>query len=69
MKELKELYEVGFNNGAIETKNKILKTLNRDISFFYENAQNANKILDRIDKIKLPKAKHPTQLKALQNNK
>ena len=52
-----EIYEIGFEHGSIETKNKILKTLNRDSSFFYENGLKSNSILDRIDKIKLPKPK------------
>jgi transcriptional regulator with XRE-family HTH domain len=56
-KTLHEFYELGFNAGSIETKNKILKTLNRDIDFFLK--YKPNEILDKIDSIKLPKPNKP----------
>ena len=54
---LHEFYELGFKAGSIETKNKILKILNRDIDFFLRDKP--NEILDKIDSIKLPKPNRP----------
>ena len=54
---LHEFYEIGFKAGSIEAKNKILKTLNRDIDFFLK--YKPNEILDKIDSIKLPKPNRP----------
>lgn len=54
-KELDKLYDTGFNNGSIEMKNKIMKSLNRDWRMFTSVAQVKLliKILKKIDKIKI----------------
>lgn len=58
MKELKEvtdqIYNVGFTNGGIEMKNKILKRINRDFTLAWkkESVDLVIKILKIINKVK-----------------
>lgn len=57
-KELKEamdeVYAIGFKNGGIEMKNKILKKINRDFSLFINQKAGfvAVKILKMVAKLK-----------------
>lgn len=53
-KAMDEIYAIGFRNGGIEMKNKILKRINRDFSLFTVQRAGAVtvKILKIIDKIK-----------------
>lgn len=51
-----EIYKIGFNHGAIEMKNKVLKGINRDITLF--RAKNTTtETLRKIDTMKLPTPK------------
>jgi len=58
MKELKEgldeVYAIGFKNGQIEMRNKILKYINRDYSLI-TNAELMIKLMKKISKLKLSK--------------
>lgn len=51
---LDEVYNIGFKNGCIEMKNKVLKTLNTDWKLFGTKVEVdlLVKILKKIDKIK-----------------
>lgn len=67
-KEIKEcldqVYAVGFKNGQIEMKSKILKSLNRDWKLFgtFPEATLLIKILKKINRLKLSiEARLPTK--------
>lgn len=51
-KGLDEVYAVGFKNGQIEMRNKILKSINRDVSLL-PNASLMVKLMKKINRLKL----------------
>jgi hypothetical protein len=53
-KALDEVYAVGFRNGQIEMKNKILKSINRDWSLI-TNPSLMVKLMKKIQHLKLSK--------------
>lgn len=53
-KELDKIYAIGFKNGQIEMKNKILKSINRDWTLI-PDAILVIKLLKKISNIKLSK--------------
>lgn len=53
-KGLDEVYAVGFKNGQIEMRNKILKSINRDWSLV-ANADLMIRLMKKINRIKLSK--------------
>ncbi len=54
--KLDEVYTIGFKNGQIEMKNKVLKKINRDWSMVAD-LNPVVKILNTISKIRLSKPK------------
>ena len=65
--ELKEymdkVYAVGFKNGQIEMKNRVLMKLNRDVNF-WTSVRNADFLVTLLKKInKLPLTKDITKIK------
>ncbi len=55
-KHLDAVYAVGFKNGQIETRNKVLKSLNRDWNLL-PNADLVIKLMKKINKLRLSKPK------------
>jgi len=53
-KALDEVYAIGFKNGQIEMRNKILKSINRDWSLI-TNADLMIKVMKKIQRLKLSK--------------
>lgn len=56
--QLDDVYSIGFKNGGLEMKNKILKALNRDWNlwgFKKENVDLCIKVLKKINKLTPPK--------------
>jgi hypothetical protein len=53
-KDLDHVYDVGFKNGQIEMRNKILKSINRDWSLI-PNADIVIKLMKKISRLKLSK--------------
>jgi len=51
-KGLDEVYAAGFKNGQIEMRNKILKSINRDVSLL-PNASLMVKLMKKINRLKL----------------
>lgn len=54
----KQIYEIGFSHGAQEMKNKVLKSINRDITLFTTKNETVA-VLKKVQKLKLPKATTP----------
>lgn len=50
------VYSVGFKNGQIEMKNKVLKKLNRDWTLIHDSAV-VVKVLKKVNAIRLTKPK------------
>ena len=61
-KHLDGIYSVGFKNGQIEMRNKVLKSINRDYSLL-PNADLMIKLMKKINKLRLskPKLEEPAQ--------
>lgn len=59
--ELDEIYSIGFRNGQIEMRNKVLKSINRDWNLL-PNADLMVKLMKKINKLRLskPNLKEPT---------
>jgi len=53
-KTLDTVYGIGFKNGQVEMRNKILKSVNRDYSLL-PNADLMVKLMKKINKLKLSK--------------
>lgn len=54
--DLDEAYSIGFRNGQIEMRNKVLKSINRDWSLL-PNADLVIKLMKKINKLRLSKPK------------
>ncbi len=62
-KYLDEVYAVGFKNGQIEMKNRVLMKLNRDVNF-WTSVKSADFLVYLLKKInKLPLTKDITKIK------
>jgi hypothetical protein len=55
-KDLDDIYSVGFKNGQIEMRNKILKSINRDWNLL-PHAALAVKLMKKINKLRISKPK------------
>lgn len=55
-KHLDEVYSIGFRNGQIEMRNKVLKSINRDRSLVLD-ANLMVKLMKKINKLRLSKPK------------
>ena len=53
-KGLDKVYTIGFKNGQIEMRNKVLKSINRDYSLL-PNANLMVKLMKKINRLKLSK--------------
>jgi hypothetical protein len=62
-KYLDKVYAVGFKNGQIEMRNRVLMKLNRDVNF-WTSVKNADFLMTLLKKInKLPLTKDITKIK------
>lgn len=62
-KYMEEVYLIGFKNGQIEMKNRVLIKLNRDVNF-WTSKNNANFLVTLLKTInKLPLTKDITKIK------
>lgn len=55
-KHLDEVYSVGFRNGQIEMRNKVLKSINRDWKLL-PNADLMVKVMKKINRLRLSQPK------------
>lgn len=55
-KHLDEIYSIGFRNGQIEMRNKVLKSINRDWSLLPDAALMV-KLMKKVNKLHLSKPK------------
>ncbi len=55
-RHLDEVYSIGFKNGQIEMRNKVLKSINRDWSLI-RDADLLIKVMKKINKLRLSKPK------------
>lgn len=54
--DLDEVYSIGFRNGQIEMRNKVLKSINRDWSLI-RDVDLLIKVMKKINKLRLSKPK------------
>lgn len=54
--DLDEIYSIGFRNGQIEMRNKVLKSINRDWGLIRDAALMV-KVMKKINKLRLSKPK------------